>query len=70
MDHQKQTNDTASLYGLNDAEPQAGKRADINVIDYNALTLHGPKMAHDLPAGGRRLYKKQLDTTTQSSQEQ
>ena len=55
----KQTNDTASLYGLNDRGTlHAGKRADINVIDYNALTLHGPKMAHDLPAGGRRLLQE------------
>ena len=55
----KQTNDTASLYGLNDRGTlQTGKRADINVIDYNALTLHGPKMAHDLPAGGRRLLQE------------
>ena len=55
----KQTNDTASLYGLNDRGTlQVGKRADLNVIDYNALTLHGPKMAHDLPAGGRRLLQE------------
>ena len=55
----KQTNDTASLYGLNDRGTlKVGKRADLNVIDYDALTLYGPKMAHDLPAGGRRLLQK------------
>ncbi|MBT95008.1 MAG: amidohydrolase [Acidimicrobiaceae bacterium] len=55
----KQTNDTASLYGLDDRGTlQIGKRADINVIDYDALTLYGPKMAYDLPAGGRRLLQE------------
>ena len=29
--------------------------ADLNVIDHDALTLYSPRMAHDLPAGGRRL---------------
>lgn len=29
--------------------------ADVNVIDHANLTLHAPYMAHDLPAGGRRL---------------
>ena len=32
-----------------------GYRADLNVIDYDNLTLHAPQVAHDLPAGGRRL---------------
>ena len=55
----KQTQDTATLYGLNDRGTlQVGKRADINVINYDALTLYGPKMAHDLPAGGRRLLQE------------
>ncbi len=55
----KQTLDTASLYGLNDRGAlETGKRADINVINYEDLTLYGPQMAHDLPAGGRRLLQK------------
>lgn len=29
-----------------------GKKADVNVIDMEALTLHAPRMAYDLPAGG------------------
>ncbi len=29
--------------------------ADVNVIDLDGLTLHGPQMIHDLPAGGQRL---------------
>ena len=30
-------------------------KADINVIDMDALTLHPARMAYDLPAGGQRL---------------
>jgi N-acyl-D-amino-acid deacylase len=52
----KQTLDTARLFGLNDRGViTAGKRADLNVIDSVGLTLHTPRMAYDLPAGGRRL---------------
>ncbi|MFI0355798.1 amidohydrolase family protein [Actinomadura sp. 9N407] len=52
----KQTMDTANLYGLTDRGVIAeGKRADLNVIDFDALRLHAPRMAHDLPAGGGRL---------------
>ena len=52
----KQTHDTAQLFGLTDrGVVQVGKKADLNVIDMNALTLHAPKMAYDLPAGGNRL---------------
>ncbi|MUL44559.1 amidohydrolase family protein [Mycobacterium sp. CBMA293] len=32
-----------------------GYKADLNVIDHDALTLHKPTIEHDLPAGGRRL---------------
>ena len=52
----KQTLDTATLYGLSDRGVLAvGKKADINVIDMQALQLDVPRMAYDLPAGGRRL---------------
>jgi N-acyl-D-aspartate/D-glutamate deacylase len=52
----KQTHDTAQLFGLGDRGVlQLGKRADVNVIDMDALRLHTPKMAYDLPAGGNRL---------------
>lgn len=52
----KQCHDTAELFGLTDRGTIAvGKKADINVIDMEALTLHPPRMAYDLPAGGRRL---------------
>lgn len=52
----KQTLDTATLFGLSDRGViQVGKRADLNVIDMDALTLDSPRMVYDLPAGGRRL---------------
>jgi N-acyl-D-aspartate/D-glutamate deacylase len=52
----KQTHDTASLFGLSDRGViEIGKKADLNVIDMNALTLDVPQMVYDLPAGGRRL---------------
>jgi len=52
----KQSHDTAELFGLTDRGTIAvGKKADVNVIDMAALTLHAPRMAYDLPAGGQRL---------------
>ncbi len=52
----KQTKATADVYGLGDRGVlEAGKRADINVIDLDNLTLHVPEMIFDLPAGGKRL---------------
>ncbi len=54
-----QTRDTARTVGLTDRGVIAkGLRADINVIDYDHLTLHSPSVAHDLPAGGRRLVQR------------
>ena len=54
-----QTHDTARSVGLNDRGLIApGYRADLNVIDYEGLTLHAPQVAYDLPAGGRRLIQK------------
>ena len=32
-----------------------GLKADINVIDYALLQLEAPRVAYDLPGGGRRL---------------
>ena len=52
----KQTPDTAALFGLGDRGTiEVGKKADVNVIDFDRLTLHMPRMAYDLPAGGARL---------------
>ncbi len=50
------TSQPADLYGLSDRGRIAvGMRADINVIDFDALTLAMPYAVHDLPAGGTRL---------------
>ena len=52
----KQTSDTAALFGLGDRGVlQPGKKADVNLIDFDRLSLGMPRMAHDLPAGGGRL---------------
>jgi len=52
----KQSLDTAMLYGLTDRGVIAeGKKADINIIDMNAIDISMPNMAYDLPAGGKRL---------------
>jgi N-acyl-D-aspartate/D-glutamate deacylase len=37
---------------------EVGKRADINVIDYENLRLHPPQIHYDLPAGGKRLLQR------------
>jgi N-acyl-D-amino-acid deacylase len=56
---QKQTRDTARLYGLADrGTVEPGALADFNLIDYDALTLGAPFVTNDLPAGGRRLLQK------------
>ncbi|HWE99825.1 MAG TPA: amidohydrolase family protein [Caulobacteraceae bacterium] len=54
-----QTRETARTVGLYDRGVIApGYRADLNVIDYDGLTLHAPQVAYDLPAGGRRLIQR------------
>ncbi|OHB29796.1 MAG: amidohydrolase [Phenylobacterium sp. RIFCSPHIGHO2_01_FULL_69_31] len=54
-----QCRDTAETVGLFDRGViQAGYRADLNVIDYGRLKLKAPEVAHDLPAGGRRLIQR------------
>lgn len=55
----RQTRQTAELYGLGDRGLIApGMRADINVIDFDRLGFDVPRMAFDLPAGGRRLVQR------------
>lgn len=50
------THDTAALVGLNDRGVIApGYNADLNIIDYARLKLGQPRIAFDLPEGGRRL---------------
>ena len=55
----KQCRMTAETVGLTDRGVLApGKRADINVIDFEALRLHRPEIVYDLPAGGRRMLQR------------
>ncbi|KQT12783.1 MULTISPECIES: amidohydrolase family protein [unclassified Bradyrhizobium] len=51
-----QSRKTALSVGLRDRGLIApGYKADVNVIDYDRLHLHPPKVHYDLPVGGRRL---------------
>jgi len=53
---QRQSRGTAEAVGLLDRGLLApGYKADVNVIDFENLTLTPPLMVHDLPAGGKRL---------------
>ena len=55
----KMTQDTALVYGMADRGVlSAGYKADINIIDYDKLTLEDPEMVYDLPAGGKRLIQR------------
>jgi N-acyl-D-aspartate/D-glutamate deacylase len=54
-----QTSRTAAAYGFTDRGAiSSGLRADLNLIDLEAMHLHAPEMAFDLPAGGRRLIQR------------
>ncbi len=51
----RQTRETAEHYGLLDRGLLApGLRADLNVIDLDALAIDAPRMAWDLPTGAKR----------------
>jgi N-acyl-D-aspartate/D-glutamate deacylase len=54
-----QTSRTANFYGLCDRGMIApGMKADINLIDFDALTIHPPEMVYDLPAQAKRLVQR------------
>jgi N-acyl-D-aspartate/D-glutamate deacylase len=54
-----QTSDTAELVGLRDRGRLApGMKADLNLIDWDALGVRRPEIVFDLPAGGRRLVQR------------
>ena len=49
----------ADFIGLPDRGRIAvGLKADLNVIDFEALQIHAPEMVFDLPADGRRLVQR------------
>ena len=51
-----QCRETARAVGLLDRGVlAAGYRADINIIDFDGMQLHAPRLVFDLPAGGKRL---------------
>jgi N-acyl-D-aspartate/D-glutamate deacylase len=53
------TKNNADLYGLDDRGVLApGKRADLNVIDMERLTLRPPEFRSDLPGGAARLVQE------------
>jgi N-acyl-D-aspartate/D-glutamate deacylase len=54
-----QSRKTALSAGLADRGVIArGYKADLNVIDYDRLHLHPPRVHYDLPVGGRRLLQQ------------
>jgi N-acyl-D-aspartate/D-glutamate deacylase len=55
----RQARDTAELVGFLDRGLLLpGMKADVNVIDFDALTIERPELRYDLPAGGKRLVQK------------
>ena len=55
----RMTSDNALALGLEDRGLlRPGYKADLNVIDYDRLTLHCPEPVYDLPGGGRRLIQR------------
>jgi N-acyl-D-aspartate/D-glutamate deacylase len=56
---QRQCRDTALAVGLGDRGVLApGYRGDVNVIDFDGLSVSAPEVVYDLPSGGRRLIQR------------
>jgi N-acyl-D-aspartate/D-glutamate deacylase len=56
---QQQCRATAETVGLLDRGIVApGFKADLNVIDFEHLGMHAPRLVFDLPAGGKRLLQQ------------
>ena len=63
------THDNAELYNLNDRGLlTVGKKADVNVIDFEAMQIGKPEVVYDLPAGSPRLHQQAtgIDATVKS----
>ena len=58
------THDTAEIYGLlgDRGTIEVGKRADINVIDYENLSISAPRWCTTFPLERLASYKKQVAT--------
>ena len=55
----KQSGANADLYSLRDrGELAIGKRADVNVIDFDRLDTDAPHMVYDLPEGAKRFMQR------------
>ena len=55
----KQTRGNALAYGMPDRGLiAAGMKADLNLIDYDALGLLRPQIVRDMPAGGKRFIQR------------
>jgi N-acyl-D-aspartate/D-glutamate deacylase len=53
------TADNAAAIGLGDRGLlRVGKKADVNVLDYDNMHLRSPQIIYDLPAGGKRLVQR------------
>jgi len=60
------TQKPAHLFRMKDRGAIApGLKADLNVIDFDALGIDAPKMSYDLPAGGKRLLQGSRGYRTQ-----
>ena len=50
----KQTKNNAEWFGLYDRGViEEGKKADMNIIDYENLTLNHPEIVYDLPGSNK-----------------
>ena len=53
------TSGPAQLYGLHDrGTVAAGKKADLNVIDFERLNVQMPEVVGDLPTGAKRIVQR------------
>lgn len=53
------SSNNAEAIGLTDrGRIEVGLRADINIVDYDAMILPSPQVHYDLPAGGKRLLQQ------------